>query len=147
MTRIASFLLLLCVGLAALTAGAAQAGEDQSREEQHLDYARLLLTEGRGYQNVGRFEDAAEALDGAIEILEEIFEEDNSILAGALHDRARLYASHGQPAEAERLFRRALAIREARLGPDSLYTQDTREALAALYQAQGRTEEVAEVAP
>ena len=58
--------------------------------------------------------------------------------ATILNDLASLYAAQGRHAEAEPLFRRALAIREKVLGPDHPYVATTLGNLGGLYLALGR---------
>ncbi len=56
-------------------------------------------------------------------------------MARNLNNLALLYASTGRPAEAAPLCQRALAILEARLGPDDPNTRTVRANLEALKQA------------
>ncbi len=59
-------------------------------------------------------------------------------LAASLSDEARLYYQQGEYAEAERFYRRSLAIREKALGPDHPDVATSLDNLAQLYQAQGK---------
>ena len=59
-------------------------------------------------------------------------------LAASFSDEARLYYQKGEYAEAERLYRRSLAIREKALGPDHPDVATNLDNLAELYQAQGK---------
>ncbi len=59
-------------------------------------------------------------------------------LAASFSDEARLYYQQGEYAEAERLYRRSLAIREKALGPDHPDVATSLDNLAELYQAQGK---------
>jgi tetratricopeptide (TPR) repeat protein len=59
-------------------------------------------------------------------------------MATALHDLAAIYQVQGQYAKAEPLYLRALAIREAALGPDHPFVAATLANLATLERAQGR---------
>ncbi len=59
-------------------------------------------------------------------------------LATSFSDEARLYYQKGEYAEAERLYRRSLAIREKALGPDHPDVATSLDNLAELYQAQGK---------
>jgi len=59
-------------------------------------------------------------------------------LAASLSDEARLYYQQGEYAEAERFYRRSLAIREKALGPDHPDVATSLDNLAELYQAQGK---------
>ena len=60
------------------------------------------------------------------------------ILAATLNNQAELYKEQGRYADAEPLYKRALAIRENALGPDHLDVAQSLNNLADLYSAQGR---------
>jgi Tfp pilus assembly protein PilF len=59
-------------------------------------------------------------------------------MAANLSNLAILYSDQGKYAEAERMYQRALRIREQRLGPEHLQMADLLSNLAALYFDQGR---------
>ncbi len=58
---------------------------------------------------------------------------------------AQIYKNHGQYAEAEPLYKRALAINEKALGSDHLDVATCLENLAALFRATNRYEEALEL--
>jgi tetratricopeptide (TPR) repeat protein len=59
-------------------------------------------------------------------------------VASALNNLAGLYSGQGRQADAEPLYKRALAIRERALGPDHPDVAQSLNHLADLYSAQGR---------
>ncbi len=62
-------------------------------------------------------------------------------MALALNNLGLLYYSQGKYAEAEPLFKRALAIEEKALGPDHPDLATTLENMADLYKKTGRLDE------
>ena len=60
------------------------------------------------------------------------------ILAATLNNLAERYKEEGRYADAEPLYKRALAIREKALGPDHPDVAQSLNNLADLYTAQGR---------
>ena len=60
------------------------------------------------------------------------------ILAATLNNLAERYKEEGRYADAEPLYKRALAIREKALGPDHPAVAQLLNNLADLYTAQGR---------
>ena len=60
------------------------------------------------------------------------------ILAATLNNLAERYKEEGRYADAEPLYKRALAIREKALGPDHPAVAQSLNNLADLYTAQGR---------
>ena len=61
-------------------------------------------------------------------------------MAAVLNNLAGLYRTQGQYAQAEPLYKRALAIWEKALGPDHPDVATSLESLAALYRATKRDE-------
>ena len=61
--------------------------------------------------------------------------------AGSLHSLGSLYFDQGKLADAEAMYRRALAGYEKALGPDHASTLDTVHALGNLYRGQGKLAE------
>ncbi len=64
-------------------------------------------------------------------------------VATSLNNLAALYAAQGRYAEAEPLYKRALAIREKALGPAHPNVADSLENYAAVLRKTGRTTEAA----
>ncbi len=65
---------------------------------------------------------------------------DHPDTATSLNNLAGLYKSQGHLEKAEPLYKRALEIREDKLGPDHPYTATSLNNLAGLYKAQGHLE-------
>ena len=66
------------------------------------------------------------------------FEVYDSGISDNLNNLAAFYEAQGRYADAESLYKRALAIREKALGPDNPDVSDSLDNLAAFYEAQGR---------
>ena len=66
-------------------------------------------------------------------------------MALSLNDLAALYNAQGRYAEAEPLYKRALAIREKALGPAHPDVATSLENMAALYRNTGRENEAKEL--
>jgi hypothetical protein len=67
-------------------------------------------------------------------------------VALSLHSLGRLRARQGLPADAERYYKRALAIREAALPPEHPYRANLLDDFAALRTASGHPAEAADYA-
>ena len=67
----------------------------------------------------GKYAEAVPLAQGQLESLEKKYGPFNSDVAGALNNLALLYADHGRDAEAEPLYKRAIAIMEKVRGLDS----------------------------
>jgi esterase/lipase superfamily enzyme len=76
-----------------------------------------------------------------VELAKERYGEDQPDFAPPLLLLAQLYASQARPADAEALFKQAVAIRETALGPDNLLVADALVQFAYFYQAQARYQE------
>ncbi len=66
-------------------------------------------------------------------------------MAASLNNLALLYAAQGRYAEAEPLYKRALAISEKALGPDHPNVATSLENYAAVLRKTGRTSEAANI--
>ena len=71
-------------------------------------------------------------------IFEKALGPDHPSVASALNNLASLYKEEARYADAEPLYKRALAIREKALGPDHPDVAQSLNNLADLYSAQGR---------
>jgi tetratricopeptide (TPR) repeat protein len=96
--------------------------------------AALWLTEGQ-------FALAEEHLLAALAIGRHVWEPNHPNLVRCLHNLALLYDQQGKPVEAERDYRRALAL----LGPDQVEMAVILSNLGSLCAAQGRLEEAEEM--
>ncbi|MEP0546269.1 MAG: tetratricopeptide repeat protein [Rhodothermales bacterium] len=85
-----------------------------------------------------RYDEADALLRAALAPLRRTTDTDPMGLAAALEGLGRAATARGQYEEAEQLLGEALRLREARYGPGSPHLRETREALAALYEAWGR---------
>ncbi|MFC1597365.1 tetratricopeptide repeat protein [Planctomycetota bacterium] len=85
----------------------------------------------------GRYGDAAKSFKMAIEEAEKSGVGDER-LAGNLNGLAIVYRAQAKYAEAESLYRRALAIQEKALGPEHLYVGMTLNNLAGFFYVQGK---------
>ena len=106
----------------------------------HVDVADALnnLAELRRAQ--GRLAEAADLMSAAVPILRALFGESESV-ARALHNLAAVQADLNHPAEAERLYREALAIRRNARLDDRAGLASTVKALGNLLFEQRRFEE------
>jgi tetratricopeptide (TPR) repeat protein len=77
--------------------------------------AELLATLGQVYQRLGHFDDAQEALEASINLLERHSEGDHPKIARTLNDLAVVATMHGEYPQAEKLYRKSIAMRQ-RLG-------------------------------
>lgn len=103
---------------------------DDSVEAAKLD-GRL----GHAYRMAERFGDAKLHLERSLKALEANLGNDHADLAQVLHDLAVVEKRDGQSAEAERLLKRCIAIREANV-PDHPDLAKSLNNLAAIYYAQ-----------
>jgi tetratricopeptide (TPR) repeat protein len=85
--------------------------------------------------NQGRFEEATPLCIQLVQMLERQFGPDSLQFASGLNNLAELYVKQHKPDQAEPLYRRALAIREAQLGADHPDVAKSRARLAELLQA------------
>jgi tetratricopeptide (TPR) repeat protein/CHAT domain-containing protein len=85
----------------------------------------------------GDYAEAEQHFAAALEIAEE-FGADDPRVATSLNNQAVLYQTQGRYADAEPLFRRALAIREKVLGPEHPHVATSLNNLALLYHHQSR---------
>ncbi|MCH6577531.1 MAG: tetratricopeptide repeat protein, partial [Proteobacteria bacterium] len=90
----------------------------------------------QAYQQ-GNYPEAEKQLVGALKEAEEFGPQDPR-LATSLNNLAELYRAQGRYAEAEPLYKRALAIDEKALGPEHPDVATNLNNLAALYDDQGR---------
>ncbi len=89
----------------------------------------------------GKQQEAVQLAEHYVELAKERYGENQPDFAPPLLLLAQLYAAQGRPADAETLFKKALAIRETALGPDNLLVADALVQLAYFYQAQSRYQE------
>ncbi len=117
---------LLCLGLWPMVAASAQ--------ETRWD--SIMADAAKAYQQAD-YAQAEKLLLAALKEAEKFGEQDPR-LAASLNNLAALYDTQGKYAQAEPLYRRALAIREKVLGPEHPAVATSLNNLAGLYYAQGK---------
>ena len=118
-----------------LDVGAAQVTEQL--RDQPRSQARLMLTIGRVYRQLGLYERALPLTAEAAEIRRRELGDTDLDTAAALAQLAGLYHDLDRPADAEPLFLEALEIREQRLGPDHPHVAASLNNLAFFYRSRG----------
>ncbi|KAK3582860.1 hypothetical protein CHS0354_012470 [Potamilus streckersoni] len=100
--------------------------------------ADMYETLGRFLKDLGHLNQAASALQTALEIRETALDPDHPVVAHSLHQLAGLHAQWGKFSTAEALYKQALDIYENALGGEHLMVAKELEALAILYQKQDK---------
>ncbi|MHC4148316.1 MAG: tetratricopeptide repeat protein [Planctomycetota bacterium] len=124
-------------GLLWLLLWPAHAVAQQADWERYRDAARAAIQQGNYAEAVKQVKAALSAA--------ETFGPNDPRLAETLDTLAFLYAAQGKYAEAEPLYKRALAIREKVLGPDHLKLAFTLTGYAAVLRKTGRATEAAKL--
>lgn len=106
--------------------------------DQPLIQARLMVTMGNVYVNLGLYNKAEVLLQKALQARKNRLPRNHPDIADALNSLALLYENQGRYAEAEPLYRRSLAMREKTFGPDHANVADSLNNLAILYNDQGQ---------
>lgn len=106
-------------------------------EDQPLSQARMMLTMGRVYRQLGLYAEALPLLEDALRINRQHLGADHLELAANHESLANLYHDLGEYGQAEPLFLRALEIRRDHLGNDHPYVAASLNNLAIFYRAQG----------
>jgi len=114
---------------------------EQRRVEQKLAPFDLSPLLAQCYWRLGVPDKAEAAYRAALTHCETENRGDSADAAEIMNEFAQLLAGRAQTEEAAKLLRRALAIREARLGPDAGATLQTRINLGAMHLTIGRVEE------
>jgi serine/threonine-protein kinase len=123
-----------------LQRGTERLRRDRSLEGQPLLRARLLDTLGGIHTELGLFDEARPLLEEALSLRERLRGEDDLEVAATLVRLGRLARLSGR-GDAEVVFRRALLIREARLGSDHPEVADLLNDLGTSLAAHGRFDE------
>lgn len=118
-----------------LDAGAARIAGELSG--QPLSQARLMLTIGQVYRQLGVYDSAEPLLSEALAIRRRLLGDDHVDTAVALGRLANLYHDLGDYDRAEPLFLRALEIQESALGAESESVAASLNNLAYHYSARG----------
>src|SRR5215470_12134391 len=90
------------------------------------------------FYQAGKIPDAIAVAQQFIELAVTRYGEQDPLYATGLFYLATLYKAQDRTAEAERFFKRALAIKEKALGPDHAELVDIAINLAGLYQKKGQ---------
>lgn len=121
---LAALTLLLCL---APLAPARQGDEPAARAELERLSASVVKLFGER-----KFEDALEPARRAVKLGEKTFGDREELVAVALNNLGKVYAATGKAADAEKLYRRALAVYERLFAPDDLRVAAVLDALALL---------------
>ena len=105
------------------------------RDSLHIEHAKIVSTM-RTWQR--RYDDALEALEGALDLLGEAELADPLREADLLLEKGRVYAHMGRNEEALSHYERLLVIRRARLGESHPKVAGALRQVAMMYQALGR---------
>lgn len=99
---------------------------------------RELNVEIFTFYRQGKYQEAAEVAERALNVAQETFGPDHQKVAISLNNLATLYRILGKYPEAERLYQRALLIKEKAFGLNHPEVATTLNNLAGLYKAQGK---------
>ncbi|MBO0766292.1 MAG: tetratricopeptide repeat protein, partial [Hyphomicrobiaceae bacterium] len=113
----------------------AQLGVKHPELNAEVDAARMKVDQ---LLAAGKYREAAGAAETYVTLTRKRYGEERSEFAGALDRLANSKTSSGQRAEAEPLYQRSLAIREAALGHENPLVALSLNNLAELYRVQGR---------
>ncbi|MEE8524640.1 MAG: serine/threonine-protein kinase [Thermoanaerobaculia bacterium] len=118
------------------------AGADRIAEldGQPMSQARLMLTMGRVYRQLGIYERAAPLLERALAIYRQRLGEKHLETARGLDLLANVYHDQGEYGRAEPLFESSLKIREQQLGRDHPHVAASLNNLAILYQTRNQAD-------
>lgn len=114
----------------------AGAGRIDQLHSHPLQQARMMLTMGQIYRQLGFYEQALPLLEKALVIRQRERGEDLETV-GYIDQLASLYHDLGSFAQAEPLFQRALDIRQRTLGNEHSHVAASLNNLAFLYRARG----------
>ncbi len=126
--RVRWFILVLAVCAGLSLSGTARA--DEALWQKHMRAGM------QAYQR-GQYAEAAKLFEAALKETEEFGPEDPR-LALSLNELALLYQAQGKYAQAEPLYKRALAVAEQALGPNHPQVATSLNNLALLYHHQGK---------
>lgn len=122
-----------------LSKGAQEIG--QGLQEQPLTRARLMDTIGTVYMKLGLYEDSEPLLLRALELREELLENEDPQVAESFVSLSLLLEQQGKFGEAERMAQRGLEIRERVLEQDHPDIAESLHGLARIYHKQVKLKE------
>ncbi|MGD8537776.1 MAG: serine/threonine-protein kinase [Candidatus Aminicenantes bacterium] len=114
---------------------------EQGLQEQPLTRARLMDTIGTVYIKLGLYEDSEPLLRRALELREELLDDEDIQVAESLASLSLLLEQRGDFDEAEKTATRALQIRERTLPPDHPDIAASLHELAQVYYRQVKLKE------
>lgn len=118
---------------------------EQGLQEQPLTRARLMDTIGTVYMKLGLYEESGLLLRGALELREELLDENDPQVAESLASLSHLLEQRGDFKEAEIFAARALDIREETLPPDHPDVAASLHGLAQIYYRQMKLKEAEQI--
>ena len=110
-------------------------------ESTHPFVARMHQLQSEIYRRLGRFRDALDSVDLAIEMKNEIYGDAHPSLAEALEVKVKVYHHMGKVEEAKELIDRALEIRKKSYGENHLEYSRSVQDLGSYYLRLGRYDE------
>ena len=109
-------------------------------EGQPAVKARLMMTMGVVYGNLGLYPQAQAMLEKALQLRRSVYGSNDLNVADTLHHLGIVYDSQGQYKAAASVFRESLEIRKKRLAPDDLAIAQSLNSLAIVYHNQEQFE-------
>jgi CHAT domain-containing protein/Tfp pilus assembly protein PilF len=106
--------------------------------DRALHQARKEIEEALKLQRAGKYDEALQLAERALEIRERLLKTEHQDVTAAINGLGDIYTDKGEYVKAEPLYRRALAIREKALGKDHPDTGASINNLATLYREQGK---------
>lgn len=103
--------------------------------------ADLLLSLSRPYRYLGRYREAVETLEKALDLAERAHGPEAAALCEILDALGNLYFALERPDDSERVFTRCLGIRERAFGPESLEAAESLMLLGVVRRERGAAEE------
>ena len=126
-----------------LDQGAERVGKDLSPDP--LVQARLMLTIGLVYENLGLYKDAEPFLEKALDARRRLLGPEHPDTLMSTHAMAEMYLDTGRLPAAEKLAREALEARSRVLGEDDRTTLATTSLLGRIYTESGRPRAAADL--
>ncbi|KAH7134383.1 hypothetical protein EDB81DRAFT_844943 [Dactylonectria macrodidyma] len=100
---------------------------------------------GMLYSDQGKFQEAEEMYERALEGTEEVLGPDHTSTLDTVHNLGNLYLDQGKFKRAEEMYERALEGHEKALGRHHISTLSTVHSLGSLYRGQGKLKEAEEM--
>ena len=126
-----------------LDQGAERVGKDLNADP--LVQARLMLTIGIVYQNLGLYKDAKPYLEKSLDVRRRLLGPEHPDTLTSMNEMAGAYFDDGRYPEAEKLARETLDARSRLLGEDNRNTLATASLLGRIYSESGRPRAAADL--